>query len=148
MPEAFISITTSWASGVGSRNCISSNPRSPVNTTPRMVSSRFVLVGGGEFDRKMRGWQRDSKDRHCCAKRRRNHKYAVVPANAGTHNHRPVLLLEPRGFGGRGGEMAGYASALALSRYGGWRPTLPFWGRLRKKMTANADTPAGRGRQR
>src|SRR5260221_4043791 len=61
MPEAFISITTSWASGVGSRNCISSNPRSPVNTTPRMVSSRFVLVGGGEFDRKMRGWQRDSQ---------------------------------------------------------------------------------------
>src|ERR1700738_655022 len=61
MPEAFISITTSWASGVGYRNCFSSNPRSPVNTTPRMVSSRFVLVGGGEFDRKMRGWQRDSQ---------------------------------------------------------------------------------------
>src|ERR1700676_1855760 len=66
MPEAFIiSITTSWASGVGSRNCISSNPRSPVNTTPRMVSSRFVLVGGGEFDRKKWDWQRDFRNRHC-----------------------------------------------------------------------------------
>src|SRR6266705_1962125 len=39
MPDAFISITTSWASGVGSENCISSSPRSPVNTTPRIVSS-------------------------------------------------------------------------------------------------------------
>src|SRR5450631_596041 len=31
-------MTTSWASGVGSGNCISSSPRSPVNTTPRIAS--------------------------------------------------------------------------------------------------------------
>src|ERR1700731_3876246 len=41
MPDAFISITTSWASGVGSANGISSSPRSPVKTTPRIASSRF-----------------------------------------------------------------------------------------------------------
>src|SRR6267378_5132043 len=45
MPDAFISMTTSWASGVGSGNCINSSPRSPVNTTPRIVSSACFCCG-------------------------------------------------------------------------------------------------------
>src|SRR3984957_9290364 len=32
-------MTTSWASGVGSGNCINSSSRSPLNTTPRIASS-------------------------------------------------------------------------------------------------------------
>src|SRR5216684_3046156 len=69
MPDAFISMTTSWASGVGSGKGISSSPRSPVNTTPRMVSSvcyclwpdlgRKNVIGKGRTDsdlaRLMRG---------------------------------------------------------------------------------------------
>src|ERR1700704_4588537 len=64
MPDAFISITTSWASGVGSSNCISSSPRSPVNTTPRMASSvcsclwsdhdRKNVIGKGRTESELR----------------------------------------------------------------------------------------------
>src|SRR5713226_6102616 len=60
MPDAFISMTTSWASGVGSGKGISYSPRSPVNTTPRMVSSvcyclwpdlgRKNVIGKGRTD--------------------------------------------------------------------------------------------------
>src|SRR5579862_8333621 len=39
MPEAFISMTTSPSPGVGSGKFISSSWRSPVNTTPRILSS-------------------------------------------------------------------------------------------------------------
>src|ERR1700694_23390 len=45
MPDAFISMTTSWASGVGSANLINSSPRSPVKTTPRIASSACSPVG-------------------------------------------------------------------------------------------------------
>jgi hypothetical protein len=44
MPDAFISMTTSSGPGVGSGKVISSSWRSPVNTTPRMVSSPENLV--------------------------------------------------------------------------------------------------------
>src|SRR6476620_10468018 len=63
MPDAFISMTTSWASGAGSGNCISSSPRSPVNTTPRIAASvcfclrsdleRKNAIGKGRTDREL-----------------------------------------------------------------------------------------------
>src|SRR5258705_1575351 len=63
MPDAFISMTTSWASGAGSGNCINSSPRSPVNTIPRIAASvclclwfdleRKNVIGKGRTDREL-----------------------------------------------------------------------------------------------
>jgi len=57
MPDAFISITTSWVSGVGSENGISSSSRSPVKDYARMISSACSCLWG-DFERKKRVWQR------------------------------------------------------------------------------------------
>src|SRR5579871_3551231 len=75
MPEAFISITTSWASGVGSGNCINSSSRSPLKTTPRIAILPnflyFCSILNGKFNAarvNLQTHRRDLGSRHVLQK--------------------------------------------------------------------------------
>ena len=86
MPDAFISTTTSPGPGVGSGNVISSRPRSPVNTTPCMVSSAALRCRQSRMFRA--GWKRSGETL-------RRHAQAGVPQPATSDAMLPCSVPGP-----------------------------------------------------